>query len=110
MSRRRISLDAPSGLIAVDDRKLDVHEDEVRMLIHCHGHAGHAVHRLDDVVSGGGEQIAEDLAVVLGIFDHKNALFHAASFCCSARIGTTIRKVEPTPSSEATEIVPPCIS
>src|SRR5947208_170048 len=34
MSRRRITLDAPGGLVAVDDRKLDVHEDEIRMLIH----------------------------------------------------------------------------
>src|SRR5262249_1502633 len=72
------------------------------------------VHRLKQFVAGTRQQVAHDLPVVLGVFDDKDALRHAApinsSGASSTRTGSVTRKVAPRPSSEATEIVPPCIS
>src|SRR5260221_114059 len=70
-----------------------------------------AVHRLDQLVIEAGQEVADDLAVVLGVLDDEDALLHqAASITSSTWTGSTTRNVDPWPSTESTEIVPPCIS
>src|SRR5258708_573351 len=70
--------------------------------------------RLDQLIAGARQQIADDLPVVLGVFDAQDAVHCAApnssSGASSTGTGRVARKVAPWPSSEATEIVPPCIS
>ena len=57
-----VSPDLPSSLVTVEDGKLDVHEDEIGPLL-CHGcERLLAVFGFHDLVIGGGEQIAHDLA------------------------------------------------
>jgi len=53
------------------------------------------VHGLDDGVTGGGEEIAQDDAQILLVLDDKNAFTHAAPAPAAARTGSSIRNVEP---------------
>ena len=46
-----IGLDAPRCLVAVDDRQLDVHEDEIGAPGLRIGHGLRTVHRLADVIA-----------------------------------------------------------
>ena len=78
---RRVGLDAPRRLVAVDARKLDVHEDEVRLLRRGRRVRALAVMRLDHVVARGAQQVAQDLPVVLVILDDQDALGHAVPPC-----------------------------
>src|SRR5262249_48799757 len=67
-----------------------------------------AVLRLGDV--GGGEHIADDLAIIRLVLDHQNTLVHAASTWRSTMTGSVNVKVEPWPGCDSTQILPPCIS
>src|SRR6516225_7950179 len=70
-----------------------------------------SVHRFDQLVIEAGQQVADDLAIVLGVLDNEDALSHqAASIISSTWTGSTTRNVEPSPNIESTEIVPPCSS
>src|SRR5262249_47870667 len=118
----RYRADAPRRLVAVDARQLDVHQDEVGLLALGRRDALDAVHRVDQVVAGGGQEVKNDLPVILGVFDDENAFCHAvpiispasspssSSAACSTRIGSVTRKVAPCPSCDSTSIEPPCIS
>src|SRR5438477_3661 len=66
-----------------------------------HRHPFGAVHRLDQLVIEAGQQVADDLAVVLGILDDQDPLLHAASIISSTWTGSTTRKVEPWPNAAA---------
>ena len=75
------------------------------------GYALGAVMRLDHVVARRAQQIAQDLAVVLGVLDHEYLLAHwAASLTDWALTGIEIVKVEPLPTSDSTVMRPPCSS
>src|SRR3954471_781550 len=110
--------DAAGRLVTVDRRQLDIHQNEVGLFALGGGDALQAVHRLDHLVAGARQQVADDLPIVLGVLDHQNALAHAApisspassSATSSTRIGRLTRKVAPCPGSDSTEIAPPCIS
>src|SRR5581483_7668607 len=110
----RQGADAPRRLVAVDAGKLDVHQDQVGALARGRRDAGDAVDRLDQLVAGRRHQVADDPAIVLGVFDDKDALHCEASSNSSSaaatRIGRVTRKVAPAPNSESTVSVPPCIS
>src|SRR6266446_6004781 len=56
------------------------------------------------------QKIAQDLQVVLLIFDHQNALCHAGLACPSTVTGSVNAKVEPLPGLDSTQMRPPCIS
>ena len=69
-----IGLDAPRRLVAVDHRHLDVHQDQVRPLLGDRVATPPApFSRLDHLVAGTGQQIAQDLPVVLRVLDHQDA-------------------------------------
>ena len=72
--QRGIGLDAPRRLVAVEQRQLDVHQDEVGLLPRRRRQRRLAVMRLDHLVAGRAQQIAQDLPVVLVVLDHQNAL------------------------------------
>ena len=90
--------------------KLDVHQDQVGLLLGDRGERLLAVLGLDHLVAGAGQQIAQDLPVVLLVLDHQNALGHACLACRSTVIGSVKEKVEPWPGADSTQIRPPCIS
>ena len=48
-----------------------------------------------DFVVGGAKHIANDLAIILLVFYHENALAHAVCTCCATRTGTVKANVEP---------------
>ena len=108
--QRRIGLDAARRLVAVHDRKLNVHQDQIGPLLGDGRQRLLAVLGLDHFVVGAGQQIAEDLPVVLLVLDHQNALAHGGLACCSTLIGSVNENVEPSPGLEFTQIRPPCIS
>src|SRR5262245_44524812 len=105
-----IELYSPGGLVAVDYRHLDIHEDEVGAIGLGLGDPCLAISGLDDGVTGPAEEVAEHATQVFLVLDHKDALAHGVFFRNSARVGSSIRKVEPLPGVDITQIRPPCIS
>src|SRR5258708_25609072 len=69
-----------------------------------------AIADLDDVESGMGKKITEDLPIVLLVLDHKNAFGHAFPTCCSTLTGPSKKNVEPQPGADSSQIRPPCIA
>src|ERR1051326_4728262 len=107
---RRIGLDAAGGFVAVEQRQMDVPQDQVRLRAGRDGERVLAVLGLDHLVSGAAEQIAQDLPIVLLILDHQDALAHGTSACCATATGSVKENVEPWPGVDSTHIRPPCIS
>src|SRR5262249_1747393 len=73
----------------------------------------HAVLGLDHLEAGIGQKVAQDLPIVFLILDHENSLGHTFSrsaCCCSTLTGRLIENVAPLPSSDSTQMRPPCIS
>src|SRR5574341_561930 len=99
-----------SGLDARKPRQLHVHEDKVRALCGGLGDASLAVVRLDKPVLGALQEVADDLAVQLVVFDVKDGLLAHAVVPPLARTGTVKKKVDPLPGSLSTQVRPPCIS
>src|SRR5262249_44178759 len=108
--QRRNGLDFARDLVAVHDRQLDTHENEIRSLFcHCCKRLL-AVLGFRDFVIGASEHVADDLAIVRLVLDHQNALAHAASTWRWTVTGSVKAKVEPWPGCDTTQILPPCIS
>src|SRR5262249_13297368 len=109
-SHRGIGLDLARDLVAVHDAQLDTHEDEIgSRFCHCCKRLL-AILGFSDFVIGAGEHIADDLAIIRLILHHQNALAHAVSTCRSTITGSVKANVEPCPSCDSTQILPPCIS
>src|SRR6516165_4832301 len=108
--QRRICLDAASRLIAVEKRKLNVHEDHIGTMRGSGGQRLLAVADLEDLESSMAKEIAKDSPIVLLVLDYQNALCHAFPTCCSTSTGTSRKKVEPAPSFDSTQMRPPCIA
>jgi ubiquinone/menaquinone biosynthesis C-methylase UbiE len=74
-------LNAARGFVAVHDRKLDVHEDEI-WPIFCHRrNCLLAVFRFSDLVIAARQQIAHDLPIIFLVLDHQNSLAHMRPAC-----------------------------
>src|SRR5262249_14951374 len=82
----------------------------VRALLRICGERLLAVCRLDQLVSGVAQQVPQDLPVVFLIFNHQDALAHASTTCRSTFTGIVNANVEPLPTSDSTQMRPPCIS
>src|SRR6202040_4359239 len=91
-----------------------VHQDQVGALFRNCRERLLAVLGLGDFITGVGQHVANDLAIVRLVLDHQDALAHcasiAASTCRSTRTGTVNENVEPSPTVESIQIRPPCIS
>src|SRR5262245_47786683 len=103
-------LDLPRRVIAIEVRQLDVHEHEIGVFQARLDDALSAIHGLDHGVSGSGEEIAQDGSQVLLVLDDKNAFAHAALAATAARMGSSMRNVEPRPIVDSIQMRPPCIS
>src|SRR6266487_5441347 len=108
--QHRVGLETARGLIAIDARQLDVHEDEVRPVRRRRCQARLAVHRFDHLEIGAREQIPQDFPIVFLILDHQDALGHNCPAWGSTRTGSVKQNVDPLPGSDSTQIRPPCIS
>src|SRR5262245_8707108 len=106
----RQSLDPARTLIAVEHRKLDVHQHEIGMLGFGFGDALGAGRGFDDLVAGALQRKSRDLPQVLLVLDDQYAMGHAAAPAAWARTGSSMRKVEPRPRTDSTQMRPPCIS
>src|SRR3984957_7738169 len=105
-----IGLDAPRRLVAVEQRQLNVHENEIGALRLRRGNPRLAVAGFAHGVAGTDQQVAQDQPVVLLILDDENPLAHGRPAWCSTRNGTVNEKVEPAPRLDSTHNLPPCIS
>src|ERR1700730_14189585 len=79
----------------LDNRKLNVHENEIGPAFLRHRYPFLAVEGLDHVEACIGEQIVENTPVVLAILDHQNLLAHAGLACTSTVAGSANAKIEP---------------
>src|SRR6516165_1158084 len=104
-----IGSDPPRCLVAVHHRQLNVHQDQVGALLCICGERLLAVCRLDQLVSGVTRQVPQDLPVVFLIFNHQDALAHGSLTCRSTFTGIVNANVEPLPTSDSTQMRPPCI-
>src|SRR5262245_59476507 len=109
-AQRRIGLDAARRLVAVEQRQLDVHEDQVRPLRRRYLHRLFAVLGLDDLVSGIVPAIVQHASIVLLILGLQDARAHDHPCCAAACTGSVKMKRDPLPGSDSTHIRPPCIS
>src|SRR5262249_14379436 len=91
-------------------RQLDVHQDQVGPLARRHDQRLLAVLGMNDLVAGAGEQVAQDLPVVLLVLDHQNAPAHDRASCCWTVIGSVKKKVDPWPGRGSTQMRPLCMS
>src|SRR5262249_47193186 len=64
----------------------------------------------NDLVSGAGEQIAQDAPVVRLILHHQDTLAHRCASPQSTLIGSVKKNVDPFPGADSTQIRPLCIS
>src|SRR5262245_46715272 len=110
LCQARIRFDLPGGLVAVEDRELDVHENEIRARRFGCANPLLSVGSLHDRIAGTAEEVAQDAAQVVLVLDYKDTLAHAMSLGFSAKIGSSIWKVAPSPSVDSTQMRPPCIS
>src|SRR5262249_9440993 len=78
-SHCRIGFDFARGRVAVHDRQLDIHQNEIRSLLCDYRERLFAAFGLGDLIIGRGQHIADDLAIVRLVLDHQNALAHPAS-------------------------------
>src|SRR5215470_14692105 len=102
----RICFDRTGRLIAVDDRQLNIHENEVGSGLRCHCNSLFPINGLQYLETGIGEQIVENTSIVLRILDDEYAFAHAACLRSAARIGKKMVKVEPTPSVDCRSMRP----
>jgi hypothetical protein len=72
-----IGLNAPCCLIAVENRKLNIHQDDIRSSCLCNSNALFAISRFDHLEAGTTQKVAQDLHVIRLIFHNQNALCHA---------------------------------
>src|SRR6266487_4857213 len=86
-SQRRVRLEATRGFVAVEDRELNVHENEVRPMRRRRSQPRFAILGLDDFEIGIREQIPQDLPIIFLVLDHQDALAHDGPACASTRIG-----------------------
>src|SRR6185312_12506283 len=107
---QRIRLDTPRRLVAIDDGQLNIHQNEVRAARFSGGDSFRAVLRLDHVEPAARQEIAQDLTIVFVILNHENSFSHACSSGTSAFTGMLTKNVDPCPSSDSTQIRPPCSS
>ena len=63
--------DAARRLVAVNDRELNIHQDQIGILGLRHRHPFGSVHRLDQFVIEAGQQVADDLPVVLRVLSFR---------------------------------------
>src|SRR6185503_17088242 len=89
---------------------LDVHQNEVGLLLLCQLDAFLAIRGLDQLIAGHAQQVAQYGPVVLLILHHENSVAHAAPMRCAALTGSSNWNVAPLPGSDFTEICPPCSS
>src|SRR5262249_30843715 len=109
-SKGGIGLDLARGGVAIHDRQLDIHQNEIGPLLCDCRQRLLAVFGLRDFVVGRGKHIADDLPIIRLVLDHQNALAHAASTSRSTTTGSVKANVEPWPGCDSTQIRPPCIS
>ena len=105
-----VALDAAGGLVAVDERKLDVHQDQVGSLRSRHRERLLAVVGFNHQKASACEQVAKDLPIVLLILNDEYRLVHYRAACHSIRAGAVNENVAPAPGLESTQMRPPCIS
>src|SRR5262249_35443910 len=105
-----IALDLTRCIVAIEHGKLDVHENKIRPLGKGLGHPIATIDGLEDVVARSAKKVAQDAAQVFLVLNDKDALAHGAVFRNSARVGSSIWKVDPLPSVDSTQMRPPCIS
>ena len=68
----RIGLDQPRGLVAIDHRHLNVHEDKVGVVGLRLSDAGLAICGFDERVARAGEKVAEHAAQIFLVIDDKD--------------------------------------
>jgi len=88
-----VGFEAACRLVAVHDRQLDVHQDEIRPLLRRLRQCLLSVIGLDQLVARR-KQITENLHVVLFVLDQQNAL-PPGELACSTKEGISNVKTEP---------------
>src|SRR3954447_6279186 len=106
----RIGLDLARRLVAVQLGQLDVHQDQVGAVASGEADTLGAGDRLDQLVAGAGQQVAQDAPVVLLVLDHQDLLAHAGALLAGWWTGSVNRNVDPRPTSDSTQRRPACSS
>src|SRR5215510_3429863 len=109
-AQRRVGLDAARYLVAVEQRQLDVHQDQVRPFPSCNSQRFLPIFGFDDLVPGVRQQIPENPPIVLLILDYQDAFAHDGPSSRCTLTGRVKKNVDPLSTSDSTQIRPLCIS
>src|SRR5262249_38312218 len=110
-SQRGIGLDLARDRVAVHDRQVNTHQDEIGPLLRDSCERLLGVFGLGDFTIDTAKHIANNLAIIFLVLHHQYAFAHAAgSTCRSTTTGSVKENVEPWPGCDSTQILPPCIS
>src|SRR5262249_12585815 len=106
-AQRRVGLDAARCLVAVEQRQLDVHQDQVRPFPSCNRQRFLPIFNFDDLVSRVRQQIPQNPPIVLLIRDPQDAFAKDAFSSCSTlteslNIQFFLRGVEEAPPPPGT--------
>src|SRR5262249_48230328 len=104
-----IGFDAPGRLVAVHDRQLNIHQDQVRPLSLNGRQCFFAAFGFDQLISSVTEHIAKNAPVARLTFNPQDAFPHGSLTCRSTFTGIVNANVEPLPTSDSTQMRPPCI-
>jgi hypothetical protein len=69
-SQRGIGFNPACGRVAVHDRQLDIHQDQIGPLLCYGGERLLTVFGFDNLIVSRGQHIADDLAIIRLVFDH----------------------------------------
>src|SRR6516225_5163798 len=110
-SQRGIGFNPARGFVPVHGRQLNIHQDKIGALFRNCRQRLLAVLSLGNLIVSEGKHIADNLTAIRWVLDYQNTLAHgAASTCRSTITGRVKANVEPWPTCDWTQIVPPCIS
>src|SRR6516225_3229625 len=109
-SQGGISLDLTRDRVAVHDRQVNTHQDEIGPLLRDSCERLLGVFGFGDFTIDTAKHIANNLAIIFLVLHHQYAFAHAGSTWRSTTTGSVKLNVEPWPGWDSTQIRPPCIS
>src|SRR5215467_9215859 len=109
IDRNAIGLYFARDRVAVHDRQVNTHQDEVGPLLRDSCERLLGVFGLGDFTIDTAKHIANNLAIIFLVLHHQYAFAHAGS-TCRTTTGSVNANVEPRPTCDSTQIRPPCIS
>src|SRR5882672_12652666 len=102
-----MGFDAAGRVVAIDIGQMQIHQDEVWAVCDRGAHPLGAGRGFQDPIADAGQEVPQNLPIVLVILDHQNLDGHVSSSGAATRIGIVHQNVAPWPGHDRTPMSPP---